>query len=260
MPHHLFAYSGSVAQNAVLAYVPTITDEILTPFSAQVYTWQRDTKLLRGYAFGDSMSQVQIDTPILRLIGPPQINPFETAAAPGNLPPINKWDESALTWTNQDPMGVQVSRAGAGAAVCQILFWTASVFQTPMPGPVRSVRCTSAVVSSNAGWVSGPLVFSQQLPTGRYSVRGMAVYGTNVFAARIIFPGQVERPGVLAQQANGEYEHEWFRYGNFGEFGQFMSFAPPTIQILGYGATTTQTVWLDLVPVSLGTTSPAVGF
>lgn len=246
--HHLFAFAGSVAQDAVLAYVPTLVDEILTPFSSTVYTIGTPLKLLRYYARGNAVSKVQFDSPILRLVGPPQVQPFDTAADPPSLPPINKRDLMAMTLQPNDPLGMQVSRAGAGAAVCQVLIWASGAMPATPVGAARRVLGTSAITLTTSSWVSGALTFSQSLPTGRYDIVGMSAQGANLLGARLIFSGQTWRPGVLAQQAAGEYDHEWFSAGNFGTFGSFDSWAPPTVQCLGYGAGASQSIYLDLVP------------
>jgi hypothetical protein len=43
-----------------------------------------------------------------------------------------------------------------------------------------------------------------------------------------------------------------FRGGRMGEFGQFESTAPPILELFGNAAPTTQTIYLDLIPVRRG--------
>lgn len=254
--HHLLCYSSSIAQNAVLASVSAIVDEIFTQFSSTVYTYSRPAKIMRMYAFGDSMTQVVLDSPLLRIIGPPNIQPFDTAAAPSTLPPINMPNENGLVLVQNDPLGVKVSRTGAGAATCKILLWMAVSPVPKVMGPVRRIRATSAVTLTQTGWTSGTLTFDQALPTGRYEIVGMGAQGTNLFASRLIMPGEVLRPGVLAQQTDGEYDWPQFAYGNFGGYGTFDSWAPPTVQHMGFGAGSSQEVWLDVVPRSVSNMAP----
>lgn len=249
--HHLLAYSSSIAQDASLANISALVDEVLAQFTSTVYTPETDLKLLRLYARGDSVTQVRLDSPLLRQIGPPQIFPFETAATPSNLPPINKYDESSLPWIRNDPLAMLISRGGVGAAQCQVLAWVAPQYQQQTAGPARAVRCTSTIVLTVGSWVSGTLTFDQSLPPGRYRIIGMAALGNDLLAARLIFPNQVWRPGALAQQAAGEFDNEWFRRGAFGVYGEFESYAPPTVQALGLVAgSEALTFWLDLVPMS----------
>lgn len=250
--HHLAIWASSIAQNAALANIGTVIDEVLNPFSSIVYTPESDLKILRIYGRGDSVSQIRMDSPLLRPIGPPQIQPFDTAAEPSDLPPINKYDLSALPWLRNDPLGMLISRAGAGASVCQVLAWVAPQFPQPDFGPTRAIRATSSVTLTTSGWVSSSLTFDQQLPPGRYRIVGMSAEGTGLLASRLVFSTQVWRPGVLAQDSAGEYDHEWFRRGNFGKFGEFESYAPPTLQSFGFTAgAITATVWLDVIPVNV---------
>lgn len=250
MSHHLLAYAGSVAQNAVLANVPTVVDQYFTQVNTSQYTHPRSKRLLRLYARSANATVCRLDSPYLRLMGPPSIQPIQLSAAPSDLPPINKADGSALMLPALDPLGVLISRAGAGADVGQVLIWMADAPQQPVEAPCFAVPMTAAITLTTTGsWVAGALTLGQSLPTGRYRIIGMSAQGTGLFAARLILPGQTERPGVLAQQTDGEYDHEWFRRGAFGVFGEFDSVAPPTLEALGYAAGSAQTVWLDLVRV-----------
>lgn len=246
--NHLLCYSGSITNGAVLAALGTITDEIFTPFSATVYTYSRPMKICRMYAFGDLMSQVVIDSPFLRLIGPPNIQPFDTAAEPSNLPPINMPDVNGLVLQTNDPLGIKISRAGAGALTCKVLLWMCPTMPTKVIGTVRRIRATSTVTLTQTGWTSGALTFDQALPSGPYEIVGMAAIGANLFASRLIMPGEVLRPGVLAQDSDGEFDWPDWANGNFGSFGKFNSWAPPTVQHIGFGAGAAQTVWLDVIP------------
>jgi hypothetical protein len=250
--HHLAIWASSIAQDAALANISTVTDEVLTPFSSTVYTPETDLKLLRLYGRGDSVTQIRLDSPLLRLIGPPQIQPFDTASEPSTLPPINKYDLNALNWAKNDPLGMLISRGGAGASVCQVLAWCAPNFPQEQRGPTRAVRATASITLTVSSWVSGALTFDQQLPPVRYRIVGMAAQGTGLLAARLIFQNSPWRPGVLAQDSAGEYDVEWFRRGNFGAFGEFENYAPPTLQAFGISAgASTITVWLDVIPLNV---------
>ena len=253
--HHLLVFnSAALAQNSVLAGLTTVTDQVFSQFNTLNYTPQNDMKLLRCYARGANGTEVRIDTPILRPVGPPQIQPIDTAANPPNMPPINKYDGSALTWFKSDPLGVLFSRGGAAVAQCSAAFWVSDRVQTEIDAPCRSVLATASVTLTTSGWVAANLTFSQQLPPGRYQIIGMSAQGTGLLFARLVIPNQIMRPGVLAQEAAGEYDHEWFRRGAFGGFGQFESFALPTAEFFGFTAgAITASVWLDVVPINVPT-------
>lgn len=247
MSHHLLAFAGSVLNGVTLANIPTVVDGVWSQINTTQYTNMRSKRIQRQYLRSANATLCRLDSPFLRLIGPPVIQPIQTAAAPSDLPPINKLDGCSLTLPALDPLGILVSRAGAGADVAQALLWMVDTVQDEIDRPTFTCQATAAITLTTTGsWVAGGITLAQSLPTGRYRVLGMSAVGTGLLAARLIFPGQVERPGVLAQQADGEYDHEWFRYGNFGEFGAFDSVAPPLLEAMGYAAGSAQTIYLDL--------------
>lgn len=250
--HHLLAWSGSVAQNAALATLPTIVDQVIPVFSNNTYSPEQTNRLLRMYAMGDSISRVQIDSPLLRPIGPPEIMPIDAAVEPSTLPPINFYDRNALVWLKNDPLSLKVSRAGAGAAVCYGLAWIAPTPQEKITGPTFAVRATFASTTLTVStWVPQTLSFDQSLPPGRYKIVGMAAECGDLFAARLVLSTQVMRPGCLAQDAAGQFDWDDFRRGNFGDYGEFESYSPPTVELLGHTAgAETGAIWLDLQPMS----------
>lgn len=248
--HHMALYVGSVAQNAVLAAIPTPVDSYLTEFVDGVYTPPRDLKINKAYARGGAATVFRFDSPNLRPIGPPEIQPFNTSAEPTDLPPINNFGMCALDWLKNDPLSILCSRAGAGAEVCQAALWAAPGYVPPVYGPARAVRFTANVTNTTTTWTTAQLTLAQNLPPGRYKIVGMAVQGATTFAGRLILPGEVMRPGVIAQDAAGEYDTELFRRGNFGDFGEFESYAPPIAEFIGLSAgADTPVVWLDLIPM-----------
>lgn len=247
--HHLLAYAGSVAQNAVLATVPAIVDQVVTPYTSTTYAPAKRMRILRSYAMGDSISQVRFDSPLLRLIGPPQVQPIDVAVEPSTLPPVNKYDENALVWATNDPLSMLCSRAGAGAAAVYVLHWISPEMPAPVRGPTYAVRATYTATLTAGTWVPATLTFDQSLPPGRYSIVGMSAVCGDLLAARLILPDQVYRPGCLAQDLDSQWDWEWFRRGNFGDYGSFQSYSPPTIELMGHTAgAETGFVWLDLQP------------
>lgn len=247
--HHLLAYAGSVAQNASLAAVPAIVDQVLAQFTATTYTPEKKLRILRSYAMGDSISQIRFDSPLLRLIGPPQVQPIDVAVEPSTLPPINKYDGNALFWQANDPLSMLCSRAGAGAANVYCLHWLAPDMQQKIDGPTFAVRATYTATLTATSWVPATLTFDQSLPPGNYKIVGMSAICGDLLAARLILPNQVYRPGCLAQDLDSQWDWEWFRRGNFGDYGSFQSYSPPTIELMGHTAgAETGFVWLDLQP------------
>jgi hypothetical protein len=243
-------YVGSVAQNAVLASIPAPVDVYLAQFTSSVYTPPENLKIQKAYARGGAATAFQFDSPNLRRIGPPEIQPFNTSAEPTDMPPINNYGLAAMDWLKNDPLSIKCSRAGAGAEVCQAALWLSQGYVQPVYGPSYAVRFTASATLTTTTWVQSQLTLAQNLPPGRYRIMGMSVLGATTFAGRLILPGETMRPGVIAQDTAGEYDTELFRRGEFGSWGEFESYAPPVAEFLGLSAgADTPTVWLDLMPL-----------
>lgn len=245
---HLLAFQGSVAQNASLANIPLVTDTVFSNTSGG-YLPPSNFKAMIAYAKVDSGSIARIDTPLLRIPVFPYLPNIDLAADPPNLPPLNEWYDSGPMIPQNDQLNFVVSRAGAGASDCTGLIWCAARTPSPVTGDVRTIRATSAITRVANAWTEGTLTLQDQLPSGRYQIVGLATFGTNLLATRFIFPDQQLRPGTLAQQAVGEYSWDRFRTGNMGVWGSFYSTAVPTVQILGYGANTSQTHLIDVIKI-----------
>lgn len=251
MTPHLLAFAGAVAQNAVLANIPTISDNFFTQTLSGMFS-TKSFSVLQAYVRLDSGSQALINAPSLRAFGPPQLWPWDGAAAPPNDPPLIRYCGCGPFVPLEDPINIQVSRAGAGAADAQALLLVGDAMPTPYVGPCRSVRATATITAVVNQWTAGTLNLDQTLPAGDYMVIGMAAFGTGLLAARLIFPERTERPGILAQQAAIEYDESTFRYGQFGVWGKFKNVSLPQLEVLAYAANATQTVILDLVRVGGG--------
>lgn len=258
--HHLLAFAGSVAQNAVLANVPAIVDQYATQFNSTTYTVPRTMRILRSYAMGDAISQVRFDSPLLRMIGPPQIQPIDVAVEPSTLPPVNKYDKNAMLLVQNDPLGMLASRAGSGAANVYVLHWLSDVIPPQVNGPTIAIRAAFTATLTVNSWVAASLTFDQQLPPGKFRIVGMSAVCGDLLAARLNLPNTPERPGCLAQDLDSQWDWEWFRRGNFGDYGEFESYSPPTVELLGHTAgAETGFIWLDVQPMS-GQRVPSMGF
>lgn len=246
--YHMLAFAGSVAQNAVLANVPLLVDNYVSQ-QGSAYVFRESLKILGIYCQIDSGTNAQLFTPRFREMGPNSIVPISTSAAPPNLPPVYLPEGNGPLVTPLDPFNVQVSRTGAGAANCYSLLWVSDRAPTRDYRECRTLRATSATVFADATWTQGTFTFDQTLPSGRYDILGMDIYGTNLLAARLVFPDGQAKPGVIAQQSIAEYNWQYWRFGNQGVLGSFDSTAIPYIEMMGTGVGTTQTLLLDLVRV-----------
>lgn len=248
MKPHMVAFAGSIPTTSTFFPIPLITDTILTKTAGGMFAGS-SMKALLGYVRGVNVTEARINAPNLRAVGPPMLWPFDTAVNPPNLPPLIRFRECGPVVPAFDPFNVEVSTAVAVAADAQAL-----ILFGDGPPPIdrrssRTIKLTAAVNCTVNQWTVGDFILPQTLPAGRYAVVGFAAFGTGLLGARLVFPDQNERPGVLAQQAFAEYDDSDYRYGQFGEWGTFSNIQLPAVECLAYAASSAQTFYLDIVPL-----------
>jgi len=147
-----------------------------------------------------------------------------------------------------ESLELQCNTDNAGAAQHWGFALLSDGSQSPVNGRIYTVRATAAVALTVNTWQNGALTFDQTLPVGRYQVVGMRARGTNLVAARLVFVGGINRPGVFAVNAIGDHDPIKFRHGGFGVFGEFHTNTPPTVDCAGVTDTAQQFLF-DLIRV-----------
>lgn len=248
MPFHMAVFNtAALAQNSTNVALGTPADQALNIVNNQ-YQIPRPMKVLAGYAGIPNGTSARIQTPNLRRFILPQICPLSLTELPDNRPPLWIPKDQGPMLVPTEQFVVEVSRAGAAAADCAAVVWIGDNPTEYTGGPIWTVRCTGAITAVANAWAAGALTFPDVLPAGVYDIVGMGAYGANLVAARLIFPGgQIERPGVLAQGAQGEWNGEDMRFGNFGLFGTFRQWISPQLEVFANGANSAQVIELDLV-------------
>lgn len=246
---HLAAfYTNDLASGANQVSLGTVTDQALNSVNSQ-YQMPRDMRVLAGYVGAPDCTLARINSPQLRRYILPAIDPISLTALPANVPPLAKWKGGGPLIMTSEQFVVQASRAVVAAADAYALLWIGDTPTESTGGQTITIQVTSAITIAEGVWTAGALTFSDSLPAGNYDVVGMSSYGTNLLAGRLIFPGsQTERPGCLAQGAQGEWSDDTFRRGNFGRWGTFRSYLLPQVECFGVGAGTSQIHYLDIVP------------
>jgi hypothetical protein len=138
------------------------------------------------------------------------------------------------------------------AALQWVVTWFADGPIAPVVGPHFTTRLTGTTTAVSRTWTLCPLTFDENIPRGRYAIIGMRAMGATCVAARLIIPGQPNRPGVLGCTAGSDLGWDGFRHGQLGEFGQWEDTDAMQAEFLCNAADTAQTVFLDLLPVRLG--------
>lgn len=247
--HNLVALFANVAQNAALTNLTPVTDPIVTVQNSR-FIFSQQIEIGCILANVPDGSRARINTPTYRNIALPEVYPIKTTVENGANPPIMGPTWGSMRIPMNDEFGLDVSRAGAGAADCFAAIWYGAG-RVPAPGgPVITMRATATIVLTVGTWVAGNLTFDQSLPSGTYAVVGMTAICGDAMFARLAFPGNAQyRPGVPAVEAYGDYPNpQVFRFGNFGLFGTFVNTAQPLVEVMGHTAGSEAGVYLlDLV-------------
>lgn len=246
MFHTLAYYTNDLALSAANVALGRVADPIFSSFN-NGYQMPFDGRLIAMYYGNVGVSDVRLNSPVFRNRFLPHPSPVSATALPADNAPIIMFPGGGLPLEVSEELAVEGSRGAVAAADAYALLWISRGPISPVNPLSFTIRATSTVTVAEGAWASGALTLSETLPNGNYDVVGIRVVGTNILAGRIIIPGQDLRPGVLADQAEGEFQLPIFRNGNFGKFGSIPSFQNVQMEYFGVGASTAQTVYIDLV-------------
>lgn len=247
---HLCAYrSAAQGIGATNVALTPVDDSILT-VSGSSFITGANAKARFAFATGVGMANARLNTPSLRRLSIPSLQPTQVVLAPASNPQFPEYIGYEPFLPAVDPISVESTNTDAGAQDHRALLGLGFVETIAPNGPIWTIRGTGAITQTATGWVSGSLTLDQQLPAGRYAVVGGQCIVANGWGWRLIFQGATWRPGGISSVAAGTPGNELFRKGRLGIWGTFDAFAPPNFEVFGTGAGATQTVFLDVVPIS----------
>lgn len=245
---HLAAWYDTRAGAVTNQPMATVNDGILTS-QADYFLAPSEAELIFSAAGSAQMTNARLDTPSLREVGLPSLQPINLSAA--TIPsPVNVADFllSPIRVPKVDQIAAQMTLSGAGTG-----YVIAGIGFGPRPpapgGRIYRLRATSAITGAAGVWVNGALNFEQSLPAGYYAIVGMQTIAATVLAARLSIPGAAFRPGVIATNALGGQPWPRFQDGSLGVWGVFENQNVPSLDILTGlgGASTAQVTFLDVI-------------
>lgn len=249
---HLSVFTATAGGGAgTLVDMPAVPDPAVTLTNNNHVVFESDIQAQLFYSFGQTdITQVQFQTPRLRPIALPSIRPFDAAVAPSTRPPVSNYKRSPLMLNKIDENSMQVSfTTGTSGHIYYAGAWFTDGNVSPAQGMVYSMNFTASITAVQQQWTPGVMTFQQTLPAGLYAVVGLDVWGTNLAFARLIFPRQQWRPGILAGGSAAFIQAPCFRTGELGNYGTFQSYAQPQLDVFAIGANSAQAGILDLVKV-----------
>jgi hypothetical protein len=244
---HTIAYYGTQTASNVNVKIASVPDSIFTAVPSGNLVSPQPGSIILAYGGGANMLNARLNTPKYRAISLPSLVPINTALAIPSPPNLVSFLDTPLPINAVDELEFDSSVTAAGNDVEVGLLWIKFNDIPYTPGTKYRIRATATVTCAAGTWVNGTITLDQTLPAGIYAIVGMLAWGTNLAAARLVFPSGAARPGVLASNAAGAIPAAEFAKGSLGCFGLFESINLPAVDFLSIGACTAQTVFLDVI-------------
>lgn len=254
MPYHTAAFWENIDPAGVLSNLAAAAGEqalFTTGDDIRIPSFASQLALICAQVASGGTGRAELQSPSLRRFVNLNVQPVN-GVNDGNVEPASPalfYDlhENPIALDPDESLNALVDSNPTAAADQSVIVFLADGPIAPVSGPAHSVRATGAITAVAGQWTSGALTFAQTLPAGEYDVVGMWVRGDTIVAARLIFVGQANRPGVIGGDVDNDEPSPLFRHGRFGVLGHFDSTTPPQLEVLCNDADTAQEVVLDLV-------------
>lgn len=245
---HLAVWSESVDQ-AAIAPIAALNDPVLTVAGDNIQVPSFGTYLMGGAGIGVNLTRAQLQSPSLRRILNPEINPIRVAASPAGDDGLLDLFHNPIALDASEQMQAYAAEDAAGASRMNVLAWLGDGKVESITDPIYTLRATAAQALTAYAWTNAPITFDQVLPVGSYGIVGARYIGTTAIAFRFVFQGQTPRPGGIGQTALSNIDVRNQRYGGWGLWGVFESVAQPTVDFLAAAADASEVLAIDLIKV-----------
>jgi hypothetical protein len=248
MPHHTFAYTGSV-NSAAFTDTPALTDQIFQIQNGH-FILPKDMRLLYAAYLAVSAIRARIVTPKLRQITTtPLIRSVNRAAVAATGFRLYNYLSNPIVLKGLEETEVDtLNDAGGAEQQCVILSVYDQLIPMPAGDPILYRGTGTTTVTANV-WTDVPVTWNDLLPNGNYAIVGLNVFGATCKAARLIVPNQDYRPGCLGLVNEYGQGDESFLGGGFGVWGTFLNTNMPRLQVLCGAADTAQIVHLEIIKI-----------
>jgi hypothetical protein len=252
---HMAAFYENIDLAGAYGELAGVADQVLTVVGDDIRIPELDNLVFIAFGIGSGGTPGgRLTSPTLRKRVLPVFEPTnggaDAGAEPDSPPAVHDLRRSPMKLTRNEQLNAQ-ARSNTTIAEEQ---WAVVGFATgkldPLEGDMFTVRFTGTTTLVAGAWTNGAIVLDEDLEPGVYQVVGMRARSTGLIAARLVFPGTGAggwRPGCLGVDDENDLEHEMFRYGGLGVWGQFNEQSPPTVDYLALSADTAETGFLDLI-------------
>jgi len=248
MPFTLAGFGSDPGAAATLAYIAGLADPHIRVMANDVFVPDELAFILAYYIQGAVATDGRIESPSLRRLTNLHAIPLNLAVLPASPQPLVDMSKAPKAVDGSEGLNCRATVTAAGRVTG--LVWLGDGPITPVVGEIFTVRATTVVTCVANAWTNGPLTFVETLPKGRYQVVGARAMSTNLVAFRLVFSGYAWRPGALGTAALSAIQHQVFRAGQLGVWGEFDHDLPPTVDFLANAADTNPIVWLDLIKIA----------
>lgn len=246
--YHMAAYTQLLG-NTANTDIAALTDSVLT-ISNGHFRLVDNMSLVAASAQSPTLLEARLDSPTIRIPGNPFILPPLVSLLAGTEPRVMDLTQMPFPLPQREEIAMQASSGIAcGTERFTGFIWLSLGYTPPPPGRVYWVKLTSTTAAVANVWTPLTTTFASSLPTGYWSCIGIRGVATHGFAYRMIFPGQVYRPGALAVVANTGRQAPLFIDGSLGEMGRFVNDNVPIIETLNNSTDNAHTIYLALVQV-----------
>lgn len=221
---------------AALHNIAAIPDEHITVFGDEIRVPRGMANLIgRAVLSGadTALTDAILKSPTLRRVFNIHVGILINAIVFGNPPEALLHPLNPLRLTEDENLTLEINSDASAAKNEYGLVWFSDGAIAPITNEMHTMKAAGAATLVAGKWVNTAIVFTEQLPAGKYIIAGMRAQGTNLVAARLVFQQSFWRPGVPAVNVLGDRDAKWFRYGGLGSFGEFDQTSPPTVDCLG---------------------------
>lgn len=256
MAHHVIAFRKTLTTATTFNALSVVTDEVFATASTTGTFVPAGMHLVAAFAGigagSGTWGRARLNAASLLKVAQPFITPTQAIVGTDN-PNLQLLTDRPLVFPSAEVIGVDalLATVPSSADVAALLFFSEQPAPVP-PGDgywIRAATAAAFTAASTTVWSTVDMKWDTTLPEGKYAVVGMVHVGPAV-AARLVFAGQVYRPGVVSVGSAAARTHAAFYEGGFGLMGSFSAFAPPSVQIL---ATNTSAgdheIYLRVVPL-----------
>jgi hypothetical protein len=248
--NHLLAFfTDDMASAATNVAAGAVADQAVT-FAATTFFLADPARVRAAYIMNDALTDVRLNSPSLRDPFLPHFDPLRVALTVPDVPPVALYGDDGPEIPSNENFSLECTRGAVAASDVFGLLWL-NFGTRPAPfGKRIKARFTASITGVIGSWTLGAITLTDTLPAGDYAVVGMSCYGTGLLAARLVFQGGGYRPGVLCQQAQGEWNGPSFSREFQGELGRFKNTVQPNLETLIFAANTAQIGYLDLISLN----------